>query len=64
MLRTRTAVARILGIHMKTIGLWEKDGIVRPPQRDNANRRLYSDQDIEELKGVAATRQSRRKPTR
>lgn len=52
---TRTFVARTLGVHANTIARWEARGVIEAARRDSANRRLYTEADLEDLRRLAAT---------
>lgn len=44
-------VSELLGVHPETIRLWEKAGIVQPPQR-RSGKRFYSERDHKRLQFV------------
>ena len=44
-------VSELLGVHPETIRLWEKAGIVQPPQR-RSGKRFYSESDHKRLQFV------------
>jgi MerR family transcriptional regulator, heat shock protein HspR len=44
-------VSELLGVHPETIRLWEKAGIVEPPQR-RSGKRFYSEKDYKRLQFV------------
>ena len=50
-----TEVAEQLGITTKTITRWEKAGKVKPAKRDWRGWRVYSTEDLEEMKGFVET---------
>ena len=45
-----TEVAKALGVSTKTITRWEKVGKIRPAKRDWRGWRIYSQEDIEEMR--------------
>ena len=47
-----SSVAEMLGVHPRTLRLWDEEGIVKP-ERSPKNRRLYTEQNIEEAKAVS-----------
>lgn len=49
--KTITEVAEEIGVVPKTIMRWEKTGKVPKPKRDFRGWRVYTDKDLEELKG-------------
>jgi DNA-binding transcriptional MerR regulator len=53
---TRTYVAKAIDVHPNTIARWEVRGVVEPPARDNAGRRIYTSADLTRLRQFAATR--------
>ena len=50
-----TDVAKALGVTTKTIMRWEKAGKVKRAKRDWRGWRVYSEEDLEELKGFVQT---------
>ena len=44
-------VAELLGVHTETIRLWERSGIIRPPQR-RSGKRYYSEREYKRLQFV------------
>ena len=44
-------VSELLGVHPETVRLWEKAGIVNPPQR-RSGKRFYSEKDYKRLQFV------------
>ena len=50
-----TEVAEQLGISTKTITRWEKAGKVKRAKRDWRGCRVYSPEDLEEMKSFVAT---------
>ena len=50
-LYTIGVVSELLDVHPETIRLWEKHGVVRPPQR-RSGKRLFSDNDLKRLQFV------------
>ena len=50
-----TEVAEKLGVSTKTITRWEKAGKVKRAKRDWRGWRVYSSEDLEEMKGFVAT---------
>lgn len=52
---TVTELAERLGISVKTIMRWEKAGKIRKARRDWRGWRVYSPEDITELKGFFET---------
>ncbi len=50
-----TDVASELGVTTKTIMRWEKSGKIRQAKRDWRGWRVYSPQDLEEMKGFVQT---------
>ena len=49
---TITAIAKQLGVTTKTITRWEKAGKVKKAKRDWRGWRIYSDDDLQELKSL------------
>ena len=49
--RTITEVAKELGVTTKTITRWEKAGKIKPAKRDWRGWRVYSVQELDEMKG-------------
>ena len=50
-----TKMAEKLGISTKTITRWEKAGKVRPAKRDWRGWRVYSPEDLEQMKSFVET---------
>ena len=50
-----TEVAEQLGVTTKTITRWEKSGKVKPAKRDWRGWRVYSSEDLQEMKGFVET---------
>jgi len=50
-----TKVARELGVTTKTITRWEKAGKIRPAKRDWRGWRVYSPEQLEEMKSFVQT---------
>ena len=50
-----TEVAEQLGVSTKTITRWEKAGKVRKAKRDWRGWRVYSSEDLEEMRGFVET---------
>ena len=50
-----TALADKLGVSTKTITRWEKAGKVKRAKRDWRGWRVYSPEDLEEMKGFVQT---------
>ncbi len=50
-----TAVAKQLGVTTKTITRWEKAGKVKRAKRDWRGWRVYSEEDLAEMKGFVQT---------
>lgn len=50
-----TQVARELGVTSKTITRWEKAGKIRPAKRDWRGWRVYSPEELQEMKGYVQT---------
>ena len=50
-----TEVAEQLGVSTKTITRWEKAGKVRKAKRDWKGWRVYSSEDLEEMRGFVET---------
>jgi len=48
---TITEVARVLGVTTKTITRWEKAGKVKRAKRDWRGWRVYTETELQELKG-------------
>ncbi|MFC2036166.1 MerR family transcriptional regulator [Chloroflexota bacterium] len=44
-------MSELLGTHISTIRLWEKSGIIQPPQR-RSGKRFYSEKELERLQFV------------
>ena len=44
-------VSELLGIHPETIRVWEKSGVVQPPQR-RSGKRFYSEMDLKRLQFI------------
>lgn len=47
-----SSVAEMLGVHQRTLRLWDEQNIVRP-ERSPKGRRLYTEQNIEEARAVS-----------
>ena len=47
-----SSVAEMLNICQTTIRIWDEEGIVKP-ERSAKNRRLYTEQNIEEARAVS-----------
>ena len=47
-----SSVAEMLNVHPRTLRLWDEEGIVKP-ERSPKNRRLYTEQNIEEARAVS-----------
>jgi molybdopterin-binding protein len=56
---TATEAARELGISVDTLRRWDREGRIRT-ERDSANRRLVSREEIERLRGAGARHMSAR----
>lgn len=52
---TVTAVAKELGISTKTVLRWEKSGKIKRAKRDWRGWRVYSPEELEEMKGFVET---------
>jgi excisionase family DNA binding protein len=50
-----TEVADHLGVTTKTISRWEKSGKIKPAKRDWRGWRVYSKEDLEEMKSFVET---------
>ena len=50
-----TEVAEKLGVSTKTITRWEKAGKVKQAKRDWRGWRVYSPEELEEMKGLVQT---------
>jgi DNA-binding transcriptional MerR regulator len=50
-----TEISTSLGLHPQTLRNWERRGIIRP-RRDWAGRRVFSDEDVEKIKGIIQER--------
>ncbi len=50
-----TEVAEQLGVSTKTITRWEKAGKVKKAKRDWKGWRVYSSEDLEEMRGFVET---------
>jgi MerR family transcriptional regulator/heat shock protein HspR len=48
---TISVAAEIVGLHVQSLRLYERRGLVQP-QRSDGNIRLYSDQDVERLRTI------------
>jgi DNA-binding transcriptional MerR regulator len=44
-------VSELLGVHPETIRLWERSGVVQPPQR-RSGKRFYSERDLNRLQFI------------
>ena len=44
-------VADLLGVHPETIRVWERSGVIEPPER-RSGKRFYSDEDLKRLQFV------------
>ncbi|MFC1944667.1 MerR family transcriptional regulator [Chloroflexota bacterium] len=44
-------VSELLDVHPETVRIWERSGILRPPQR-RSNRRYYSENDLKRLRFI------------
>jgi DNA-binding transcriptional MerR regulator len=53
---TTSTLAELVGVHPNTLKLWEDQGIIPEPKRDSVNRRIYSDEEVERIKRIAAER--------
>ena len=49
---TITEIAKELGVTTKTIMRWEKAGKIRKPKRDWRGWRIYTHEDLQELKSL------------
>ena len=49
-----TEVARQLGVTTKTITRWEKAGKIKPAKRDWKGWRVYTQEELEQMKGFVA----------
>ena len=47
-----SSVAEMLNTHPRTLRIWDEEGIVKP-ERSPKNRRLYTEQNIEEARAVS-----------
>ncbi len=61
-LLTRRQVCQSLGVSEKTLYSWEKSGRVRPPARDHRGWRRYGPKDVERIRRVLGSVESRRDP--
>lgn len=43
-------VAELLGVHKNTVIRWEREGLIKPAKRDYRNWRVYTEEDIKEIK--------------
>jgi MerR family transcriptional regulator, repressor of the yfmOP operon len=50
-------VAKETGLTKRTIRYYEEIGLIKPPKRSEKGTRLYSEEDIEQLKKVIAARE-------
>ena len=50
-----TEIAEQLGVSSKTITRWEKSGKIRRAKRDWRGWRVYSSEDLQEMKGFVET---------
>ncbi len=50
-----TEVAETLGVSAKTITRWEKSGKIKRAKRDWRGWRVYSHEELEEMKGFVET---------
>lgn len=50
-----TEIAKQLGVSPKTITRWEKSGKVKRAKRDWRGWRVYSSEELEEMKGLIET---------
>ena len=52
---TITDVAEKVGVTPKTLVRWEKSGKIRKPKRDWKGWRIYSPEDLEQMRGFVET---------
>ena len=52
---TITEVAKELGVTTKTITRWERAGKIKPAKRDWRGWRVYSTQELDEMKNLIQT---------
>ncbi|MGH8487603.1 MAG: MerR family transcriptional regulator [Gammaproteobacteria bacterium] len=52
---TRTFIARIINVHPNTIARWEARGVIEAAQRDSAGRRIYTNDDLANLRELVGT---------
>lgn len=50
-----TAVAQQLGVTTKTITRWEKSGKIKPAKRDWRGWRVYSKEELEQMRSFVET---------
>lgn len=41
--------AALIGVHIKTVQKWDREGILKPERRTPTNRRQYSQKQVEEF---------------
>jgi MerR family mercuric resistance operon transcriptional regulator len=55
-MRGPSEVARLAGIHVETLRYYERVGLLPPPARTRAGRRLYDDETVALLQSIRAAR--------
>ncbi|WP_404990789.1 MerR family DNA-binding transcriptional regulator [Cupriavidus pauculus] len=60
--RPTGAAAELLGVSVKTMQRWERERRLIPAARSDSNRRVYTESQLEEFRGLRGTRHS--DPTR
>ena len=50
-------VARTLGVSVEALRYWEREGIIAPPMRTTGGRRLFTAEQVEEIRQAREARQ-------
>ena len=50
---TTPQVAKLVGIHQRTLIRWLEDGKIAEPPRNRSNRRVFTDDDIDTIRSFA-----------
>jgi DNA-binding transcriptional MerR regulator len=50
-------VAKITGLTKRTLRYYEEIGLIKPPERSNGKFRLYTDEDIEQIRKLILARE-------
>lgn len=54
---TRASVAGITGIHPETLRYYEKEGLIRVPERSAAGYRIYGEEDLKRLRFIERSKE-------